>query len=563
MYCTECGTKNPDDAQWCCQCGARLRQSEEISADSAEEVSVGEAAVEAENQQVDTEALEAVAPTEALDAERPTQRLENEQATRIIPGEDRPTYAPTTVMPQQMPSSAPRRAYDPGTTAEMPATASAAEFRQASASASTSSSGKMNPRTRTIIIIVAIVVALAAIVGGTYMAQLWGGKTVPDVTGQSVDAALAELQDQGFTVKTSDIPADDNIGLIVSTDPASGKRAGFDNSVTLEVGVARIVPEVSGLSEADARAALAAVGAQNVQVAYQASTQTEGAVIAVSPTSGATFKSTDAITLTVAQPCAVPDVVGKSQDDATAAVKAQGLQVKIVWAESDQPTGTVLSASPATGTNMTPGTTVTLTVASPGARDIYHLMDYFTASPQNVSAYLQWKGWTVTLGESYSGVAEETWANPEQTASLTFTKSPYSHHHVGLGRTDVLASGATVAGVRLVISANSSLSLGSTLTQGTVSTYMNACGFDNMLDSCTQDDNVLPSGTKRTSSPQFIVANGETGGYAWTIMPRINSSSNTVVITCAPKSLYSDLNIAKMGFSSVCDFVAYSDNYTE
>ncbi|AJE40308.1 Stk1 family PASTA domain-containing Ser/Thr kinase [Streptomyces nodosus] len=88
---------------------------------------------------------------------------------------------------------------------------------------------------------------------------------VPDVTGESVDDATAELQDAGLQVKISDTPvtSDLDAGQVVRQSPDAGARTGKGDTVTLTIskGPERVeVPDVVGRNVDEARKTLEAAG---------------------------------------------------------------------------------------------------------------------------------------------------------------------------------------------------------------------------------------------------------------------------------------------------------------
>ncbi len=90
---------------------------------------------------------------------------------------------------------------------------------------------------------------------------------VPDVTGQTPEQATANLRELGFEVtRGSDgRSADVDKGEVFTVDPAPGRNAPFGSTVKIRVsaGVPLVeVPDVVGMSEAEAIAALQAVGLQ-------------------------------------------------------------------------------------------------------------------------------------------------------------------------------------------------------------------------------------------------------------------------------------------------------------
>jgi serine/threonine-protein kinase len=89
-------------------------------------------------------------------------------------------------------------------------------------------------------------------------------------------------------------------------------------------------------------------------------------VITQRPEAGLLFAKGRTIVLTVsAKQVPVPNVVGQTYDDANTALTKLGLVVSRVDQETpDQPASTVLSSSPAAGTKVDKGTTITVTVAA-------------------------------------------------------------------------------------------------------------------------------------------------------------------------------------------------------
>ena len=102
---------------------------------------------------------------------------------------------------------------------------------------------------------------------------------------------------------------------------------------------------------------------------YQYSDSTEGVVIAQSLSSGASVVKGTAITLTVSKgvaPVTVGNYVDMTISDATAQIEALGLNVSVVYQESDTD-GIVLEQDVAADTSVAAGTTITLTVSQMAA----------------------------------------------------------------------------------------------------------------------------------------------------------------------------------------------------
>lgn len=211
---------------------------------------------------------------------------------------------------------------------------------------------------------IALAIILAAVAGGTYMAELWGGKTIPEVVGLSQPEATDALAAKGFAAQAVEVKSDDPQGTVLSSDPEQGHRAEEGSTVTLSVAVPRIVPAIVGATSDDAAQALEAEGFTAVTYTEEKSNEAAGTVLAVSPEAGTGAKSGDAITVTVAVPYTVPDVEGMSEADAKAALEAEGYEVSTEWyTTEDIEEGTAVSTDPAAGSELNSGSEVTLYVA--------------------------------------------------------------------------------------------------------------------------------------------------------------------------------------------------------
>ncbi len=211
--------------------------------------------------------------------------------------------------------------------------------------------------------LVLVAVALSAFAAWyTYDQEMWGGKTVPVVVSLVEDDARAQLEAKGFVAEVEEQPVDEAVGTVLSEEPDDQSRLPEGSTVRIVVGVARVMPAVVGQSGAYAVQVLTDAGLV-VTTQEVLSDEGEGTVLASSLSEGATFKTGDGVTLTLAKARVVPDVVGMGKSDATAAIEAQGLTVKVAYQEADSGIGTVLAVSPEAGTKATADTAVTITVA--------------------------------------------------------------------------------------------------------------------------------------------------------------------------------------------------------
>lgn len=270
------------------------------------------------------------------------------------------------------------------------------------------------------IVVLVVVLAAAAAAFATYQMELWGGKVVPDVLGMTEADATSTLEEAGFTVRSMDASSDEPEGLVLLTDPANGNRAEKGSEVIIHVSVARVVPSVVGLPQQEALDALADAGYTRVSVVTEKSNETEESVIAVDPVEGTKATATAQVTLTVAEPYYVPDVSGQEASAAQAALEAEGYVVTVSRMYTEEyPENTAISTDPVAGTKLNTGESVTLFVAMSRASELVSVT-YNT---------MLWAGADVTVnGVSYTvdSVDAVTYQGND-TVAYTFTGTPYTY----------------------------------------------------------------------------------------------------------------------------------------
>lgn len=416
---------------------------------------------------------------------------------------------------------------------------------------------------RAIVLFLLLVAAIAAGTGiGTYSLEMWGGKTVPRVVGTAQARATQVLEEKGFSVNVVTEPADSGTGYVLRSDPEPGTRLPEGSTVTLTVAADRTIPSVTGLSMEEARSALEAAGASNVTLKYSYSDQPEGTVLGVSPAEGGIFMSTEEVVLTVSQPPVVPDVVGKKEADAVAALEAAGLTANVTYRSgSQEQKGLVLSTSPAASTRAGADGVVQVVVADPYPSDYHHLLEYFTSPASILSSYLTGQGFTVELGyRAEAGGAVERFRN-DAGERILFSPTPWAANASqpeGTDVTDQLQQGSSYGGIVLMIPASAITQNGA--NKDVADEVADLCGLGSPTETCTEKDVVLPDGVT-ASDRAFYCEYGTSGDYCWTVIVRAVSNNQVdAIVTCAPRSLFNNVDLSKSG-NSVCDFVAYSQIY--
>lgn len=421
--------------------------------------------------------------------------------------------------------------------------------------------GEGNSRSKLRPLLAVLLVAVVLAGGGailTYGMELWGGKSVPRVIGQSQAHAETALAGKGFNVAVEAEPADDAIGTVLSQSPDAGARVPEGSEVTIVIATNRTIPAVMGLSEEEARALLEAAGAERIDSVTKPSSEAEGTVVAVSPGEGEAFVSRATVTLTVATPFTVPDVIGKKESDAVDILKDAGFGTEVSYVVSDKTVRTVVETTPAAGEPIAEGGTVQVKVSSPFPTSPQHLAEFFSHSSQDVDTYLQKEGYAFDVGfvDTY-GSAVSVYTSDDK-GNVTFSSQPYTHAMSvpKEGSSNVLASGTPIAGVRFDFP---SWQVPTSADQKAVEELAELCGFSGDAEYCSNGGVVLPAGIKETSAT-FSCASGTSGDLVWTVLVVGNNGSYRASATCAKQGLYNSAEVSTYG-GSVCQFVAYQEVY--
>ena len=145
--------------------------------------------------------------------------------------------------------------------------------------------------------------------GDSKSTQIKDGVVVPSLTGKTMDQAKQELKGTGLGIKQVGTASSDTVekGQIISQDPQDGKTV--EKNTTIEVIIssgsagnsenAVDIPNVVGQSETDASAALTAKGFQVTKTTSYSSSVAEGYVISQTPNGDTQGKEGDTITLEI------------------------------------------------------------------------------------------------------------------------------------------------------------------------------------------------------------------------------------------------------------------------
>ncbi|WP_370619186.1 Stk1 family PASTA domain-containing Ser/Thr kinase [Mumia sp. Pv 4-285] len=225
-------------------------------------------------------------------------------------------------------------------------------------------------RGRRMLVTVLVLALLAAGLGWWFGVARYD--SAPDLLGMPVAQARAEGQRAGYTVDDGDEAFSETVprGSVVSTDPGPGDRILPEGTMTLTVSKGReryAAPDVEGMSEEEAEAALAEVKAVVGEVERKYSdTVDSGDVISTSLPVGRMIRPDTEVDLVVSKgrkPVTVKDYTGKPVDGAQAKLEKAGFEVDVERVYDDKvPRDQIMAQDPASGTAYK-GDTVTLTVS--------------------------------------------------------------------------------------------------------------------------------------------------------------------------------------------------------
>lgn len=187
---------------------------------------------------------------------------------------------------------------------------------------------------------------------------------VPSVYDVEGEQARTQLEDAGFNVRVEK-RYDDAIrgNHAIGTEPEAGTTLTRGTEVTLYVSTAAEMPDLSGVSETDARSQLAAAGIRVESITRSGDSEAVGArpneVWQTNPPAGTLFDASQTtVTIELVSHVEVPNVVGKKVADARRVLQDAGFNVKVP--SSTSASARVYSQSPARSKAAEPGSTVEL-----------------------------------------------------------------------------------------------------------------------------------------------------------------------------------------------------------
>ena len=193
-------------------------------------------------------------------------------------------------------------------------------------------------------------------------------RTVPSVVRLPKAVAVKRVTGAGFNAQIRFTPSSTEKGSVVAQAPEGGARLSQGGTVALTISAGKpklAAPNVVGLPVATAVKKLKAAGLGFNQRVVFASTP-PGRVTTQRPAAGAAVKKGSTVALTVSkgpQRVVVPNVVGRSRDDAIARLRSAGLHAAVFSVPSSSPRGFVVAQNPQANAKAPKGSRVRINVS--------------------------------------------------------------------------------------------------------------------------------------------------------------------------------------------------------
>jgi beta-lactam-binding protein with PASTA domain len=224
-----------------------------------------------------------------------------------------------------------------------------------------------------LLILLALVALVAPWVWATHVTDGWLHRVrVPNVTGLDTAQANDLLGPTLLVGAVSEVASSPRpLGCIVAQDPPAGSVVPQGSSIALTVHGGILVPDLTGQIPGKAKQVLTAskLALGTTTTVVEASAQPIGSIIRQTPTKRTPVAASTAVDVTVLGGVAVPDLNGTTLDFARSAVATYGLVCAVADGPMQRKDGlekpTVTTQTPAPGTQLVLGGTITVTVVYP------------------------------------------------------------------------------------------------------------------------------------------------------------------------------------------------------
>ncbi|WP_028264178.1 PASTA domain-containing protein [Atopobium fossor] len=193
--------------------------------------------------------------------------------------------------------------------------------------------------------------------------QACGGVSPSNVIGWRLERAQIALEQKGFKVTTSEEFDDGEPGFVLSMSPNASVRLAPGTTIKLVISKPRIMPDIVGKTKDEAKKLLDEAGL-SYEFIDVVSDEGENVVLSANIAAGNKVSSKNKIKVEVSKSLTVPDVINKSEADATNTLTMAQLKAKVVHVAvtADQKEGVVVSVDPGVGTAVAKDAVITISV---------------------------------------------------------------------------------------------------------------------------------------------------------------------------------------------------------
>ncbi len=188
---------------------------------------------------------------------------------------------------------------------------------------------------------------------------------IPDLRTLSREAAVARLRESSLALgRVTEESSSQPNGTIIKQWPLPGVPAAADDKVDITVAKGQTVPDLRRLTLNDARSRLRDAGLRPGRVDSRVSDQRRGTIIEQRPSPSAVVSPGITVDVVLAATPVVPDLAGRTVDEARRLLAAQLLEVgSVATRVSNDPQGTVIEQQPRADAEASPGSTVDVVLA--------------------------------------------------------------------------------------------------------------------------------------------------------------------------------------------------------
>lgn len=193
---------------------------------------------------------------------------------------------------------------------------------------------------------------------------------VPTVIDLPQAAAEAKIRAAGLVPEATQVASSKDVGVVVDQSPGAAEMVASGSTVGISVSAGPDtveLPDLKGFTQDEATARLANLDLKVGTIKEVDDTGLDkGKVFTTSPAAGEEVAVGSAINLNVSSgKVTVPNVVGKTRNEAADILGELGLSVKTTYVDSTEPENSVLKQSIKPKTKVEDGSTITLTIAQP------------------------------------------------------------------------------------------------------------------------------------------------------------------------------------------------------